>query len=143
MNSGASVTMHATSVAHRGHAALIVGKSGSGKSGLALQLMAHGAVLLADDRVLVTRKGDTVVAACPSHLGGLIEARGIGLLPAPAAPPTKLTLIVDLDQEETERLPPKRKRVLLDVPLDLVFRVKADHFPAAILLYLAQGKRAD
>ena len=43
--------LHATCIAWQGRGVLIRGPSGSGKSALALGLMAHGAVLVADDRV--------------------------------------------------------------------------------------------
>jgi len=143
MEGAASVVLHATCIVHHGRAALIVGASGSGKSGLALQLMAHGALLVADDRVVVTRDGDAVIASCPPSLSGMVEARGVGLLHARAAGPARLSLIVDLDGQETERLPPKRKRDLLGMALDLVFPVRGGHFPAAVLLYLTHGARAD
>ena len=140
---GASLTMHATCIAHHGHGALIVGKSGAGKSGLALQLMAWGAKLVADDRVLLSRHGDALMASCPPQLSGKIEARGVGLLATRPAAPTPVVLVVDLDEPEMDRLPPRRRRDLLGVSLDLVFRPQGHHFPAALLLYLAQGARLD
>ena len=50
--------VHASCVARDGRAVLIRGASGSGKSGLALQLMALGAGLVADDRTRLWREGD-------------------------------------------------------------------------------------
>ena len=76
MPSGAATaTLHATAVAVDGRAALILGASGAGKSSLALQLMALGAVLVADDRTVVQRDGSHIVADVPDTLRGLIEAR--------------------------------------------------------------------
>ena len=43
--------IHASAVALDGRALLIVGPSGSGKSALALRMMAHGATLVSDDLV--------------------------------------------------------------------------------------------
>lgn len=143
MEGHAPEIVHATCVAHHGHAALIVGKSGAGKSGLALQLMAMGAQLVADDRVTLSRQGDHLLATCPPRLSGKIEARGVGVLAATPAPPTRVVMVVDLDEVETARLPPRRKRDLLGVSLDLVFPPRGLHFPAALLLYLCQGERLD
>ena len=44
----AAVLLHASCVAVAGRAVLITGPSGSGKSSLALTLLAHGAALVAD-----------------------------------------------------------------------------------------------
>ncbi|MEO0929959.1 MAG: HPr kinase/phosphatase C-terminal domain-containing protein, partial [Pseudomonadota bacterium] len=102
-------TIHATCVAWRDRAVLILGQSGSGKSALGLELMALGCQLVADDRVILSRNGGTLIARCPDTIMGLIEARGIGILSAAPAPPTAIRLVVDLDSEEAARLPPHRK----------------------------------
>lgn len=105
-------TIHATAVAWavqgvwRG--VLLTGPSGTGKSTLALEAMARGARLVADDRVTLSRQGDTVCARAPSGIAGLIEARGIGLLRAQAVAGATIDLVVDLAARETERLPPLR-----------------------------------
>ncbi|WP_371225974.1 HPr kinase/phosphorylase [Roseovarius sp. 2305UL8-3] len=134
------LVLHATTIAVNGHAALIRGPSGSGKSGLALQLIAMGAALVADDRTILNKRDEQVFATAPDPIKGQIEARGIGLLAAPTTPPTPLRLIVDLEHEETDRLPPLRHDSLLGVRLPVIRKTKAAHFPAAILLYL-QGNR--
>jgi HPr kinase/phosphorylase len=51
-------------------------------------------------------------------------------------------LVVDLDQGETERLPPQRQRDVAGVLLPLQHKVEKAHFPAAILQYLRSGRRA-
>ncbi|MFZ3585333.1 HPr kinase/phosphorylase [Loktanella sp. DJP18] len=84
-------TVHATAVAIAGRGVLIRGRSGAGKSALALDLMAFGAVLIADDRVHLTRRGDRILATCPPVLSGLTEARGLGLLRATPADVTILS----------------------------------------------------
>lgn len=68
--------IQATAIAIDGKAYLITGKSGTGKSALALALINRGAKLIADDLVEVS---DTIVSALPHHQGWL-EVRGIGLL---------------------------------------------------------------
>jgi len=46
--------LHATAVAFDQKAVVITGPSGAGKSSLALQMMAFGADLVADDQVILT-----------------------------------------------------------------------------------------
>lgn len=129
-------TLHATCVALDGRAVLILGASGTGKSGLGLELMAYGARLVADDRTIVTREGDILIATCPAQIHGMIEARGIGLLPADPVAQAQISLIIDLNRTETDRMPPKRQRTILDLPIDLVFGATSRHFPFAILQML-------
>ncbi len=74
-----SVLAHATCVlcGARG-AALLRGPSGSGKSDLALRLIDGGAKLVADDQVVLTRRGAVLWAAPPTALADRIEVRGVG-----------------------------------------------------------------
>ena len=97
-----------TAVALDGHGALILGAPGSGKSSLALALLALGADLISDDGVWVSRASAPILKS-PENAPTLIEARGIGLLPTGAvAIHAPLALVVNLDGSETERLPPRR-----------------------------------
>ena len=91
---------------------------------------------MADDRTKVTRDGDTVIAEAPEAIRGLIEARHVGLLRMQHAGPTSISLVVDLQQMESERLPPPRFQEILGLPLPCLHRVDGAHFAAAILLYL-------
>lgn len=120
---------------------MITGSSGSGKSGLALDLMAHGARLVSDDRVVLSRDGRAITASAPDAISGLIEARGIGLLNAETSDPVPLALVVDLDQTETARLPEARQTVLLGRKVALLWKVDSPHFPAALVQYLKSGRR--
>lgn len=137
---GNTILVHATTVAHAGRAALIRGASGTGKSALALQLIALGARLVADDRTVLTRVRDTILADAPDALFGKIEARGIGILAAPTVGASAVALIVDMDTEETDRLPPHRTEKILDVALPVQRKVAEAHFPAAIMAYLEHGR---
>ena len=134
-------TVHASCVALAGRAALILGAAGRGKSGLALRLVALGAGLVADDRTRLWRADDRVMAEAPDTIRGRIEARGFGILrlPPPAGP-HPLALVIDLDQDETDRLPPPRETRIRGVTLPLVHGCGHAHFPAAILLYLKYGE---
>jgi len=136
-----SIVVHASSVAVDGKAALIIGPSGSGKSALCLQLMAMGATLVADDRTVLQSGESGILALAPETIGGLIEARGVGLLTAGCCV-ARVVLVVDLEQVETDRLPPHRTYNLLGQKAPLLHKVEAAHFPAAILQYLKGGRNA-
>ena len=134
--------IHASAVALDGRGIVILGPSGAGKSALALQLMALGAVLIADDRVLLTLRGGRLHAAAPPGLPPLIEARGIGLLRAPLhAGAVAVSLAVDLARTEDSRLPPWRSVSLLGQPIALVHGPVSGHFPAAIRHYVLHGRQ--
>src|SRR6056297_1499672 len=109
--------VHASCVALEGRAALIRGASGQGKSGLALQLIALGATLVADDRTRLWRDGARLMADAPDTIRGRIEARGLGILHLPQTGPTPLACVVDLDRHETDRLPPLCHETVMDLPL--------------------------
>lgn len=138
-----TLTLHATAVAVGGRAALVTGASGSGKSSLALEMMARGATLVADDRVLLSWETDAILLTCPEPLCGLIEARGVGLLHADWQSPVELCLVVDLDQTEKARLPQDHCITYLGQTFPLLHNVASQHFPAAILQYLRGKGRAD
>lgn len=114
--------IHATAIAFGDAAVLIRGASGSGKSDLALRCLAcpasallpHTVRLVADDQVLLTRQGDRLIAAAPEVLRGLIEVRGVGILPVPAISHATVRLVADLVQGGTiERLPETSNTVTL------------------------------
>lgn len=103
--------VHATALAVGEAGILIRGASGSGKSVLALALIAlagHSgqfARLVGDDRVELAERGGRLVARPVAPLAGLVERRGLGLTPEPATPAVVLRLIVDLIGEEPARMP--------------------------------------
>lgn len=131
--------LHASCVAFAGKAILIRGASGSGKSGLALQLMAMGARLVADDRVELSVADGTVHAEAPQSLPQLIEARGIGLLNADICATAQLHTVVDMNEIETERIPERRHTDLLGVRLPLLHKVESPYFAAAMRQYVLFG----
>ncbi len=92
-------------------AVLIRGPSGSGKSRLALALIAAGDAglpfvrLVGDDRLRVeARHGRLLVRPAPA-LAGLIEVRGLGLRHLPFEPIAQVGWIVDLAASDAERMP--------------------------------------
>ncbi len=140
MTADVPLTLHASCVAVGGRGLLILGPSGSGKSSLALRLIALGAVLVADDRVDLVRSGDRLIARCPPPLSGLIEARGLGILRSPFVAESPVHLVVDLATTQPARLPEHKTILLLDCRIDLVHPTLNAHFPAALLLYLREGR---
>lgn len=88
--------------------ALIEGPSGSGKSDLALRaLVDPGFRLVADDRVLVWTSGGRLYGRAPDPLAGLMESRGLGVLPQAALPFARIVLVIDCaaGPEAIERTP--------------------------------------
>ena len=87
---------------------LLLGKSGAGKSDLALRLIALGATLVADDRTDLTVWRGKLYASAPARLAGLIEVRGVGILKLPHAPRVRVALVVELGPGAM-RLPDQRR----------------------------------
>ncbi|MEJ6399302.1 HPr kinase/phosphorylase [Yoonia sp. 208BN28-4] len=131
--------VHASSVAVDGAALLITGASGSGKSGLALEMMSRGATLVADDRVMLKAVGKQLIAECPATISGLIEARGIGILSADTCGPTPVIAQIDLDTSEPVRLPPARDITVLGVTIPLFHKPQSPHLAAAMIQFLRAG----
>jgi len=140
---------HATTIAVAGHAAMIMGGSGSGKSDLALRCLAmpacqlfDAARLVADDQTLIVRghvgaapplsANDAsvnvapstslgVIARAPDATAGLIEVRGVGLIRVPFVAEARVVLIVRLVRSQPERLPdPPPMIELLSISLPVV-----------------------
>ena len=65
MTATTPVLLHASCVAVKGRALLITGPSGTGKSALALQMMALGADLVADDQTLLQPRAGKLIATAP------------------------------------------------------------------------------
>jgi len=59
---------------------LLLGKSGAGKSDVALRLIALGARLVSDDRTDLFLERSKLFARAPKRIAGLIEARGLGVI---------------------------------------------------------------
>ena len=63
-----------------GKGIMITGKSGIGKSELALDLINRGHMLVADDRVDVTRVHKSLLCTAPEILKRMLEIRGVGIV---------------------------------------------------------------
>jgi len=134
------IALHASCVAFGDRAVLICGPSNSGKSSLAIELIALGAALIADDLTRLKRTGDRLTACAPPRLQGVIEARNVGLLRAPFCPQANLQLLVNMDKPEPDRLPHNHVTDLLGVTIETIYKVKAGYFAAAIRLLVTGGR---
>ena len=131
--------LHASCIDINGRGILILGASGSGKSSLAIQLIALGASLVADDKTLVTQEENHVIARCPAAIKGLIEARAIGFLRPKLIQETRLHLIIDLNHRETSRLPEQKYHDLFGVKLSLIYPTHMDGFASAVYILVQSG----
>jgi HPr kinase/phosphorylase len=103
---GKAVNIHATCIvlaraglafkASPGAGILLLGRSGSGKSDLALRLIARGAKLVSDDRTDLFVERGKLVARAPMSIRGLIEVRGLGIVALPSAAKARIALAVSL-----------------------------------------------
>lgn len=75
-----SVTLHGVFMRVHDTGVLLAGASGVGKSELALELLARGHQLIADDAVEVSRRRRFIIGRAPRLLRGFLEARSLGIL---------------------------------------------------------------
>jgi serine kinase of HPr protein (carbohydrate metabolism regulator) len=113
-------TVHASTVATDGRAVVIMGPSGSGKSDLALRLLDRGFTLVSDDRTVVRKNGDRLIASAPPNIAGKLEIRGIGIVEMDTVTDVPVALLVELTSE-IQRLPDEnRERPVLGINLPLI-----------------------
>ncbi len=126
-------TVHGTLVDLLGLGVLILGESGIGKSECALDLIARGHRLVADDVVDVRRRGDCYLdGTAPEAARCFMEVRGVGLIDVQAlygvsavCATKQIGLVVQLERwdstREYERLGlDEHRHALLDVRVPLV-----------------------
>jgi serine kinase of HPr protein (carbohydrate metabolism regulator) len=115
----AAVNVHGSGVVAGGSGILLRGPSGSGKSILALLLIAEmDGRLVADDRLDLVRDDGEVMMSPPEAIAGMIELRGRGLIQLPYERRAAVRLIVDL-VPELIRMPEESSFVtdLMGLPL--------------------------
>jgi HPr kinase/phosphorylase len=148
----ATELVHGTCVAFGRAAALLRGPSGSGKSDLALRFLflarrgpaaLEPPTLVADDQVLITRAGTTLLAKAPESIKGKLEVRGVGIVEAKVAAEAELKVVVDLvPPQDVERLPADDASIKL-LGIDLPhLRLTPWEASSAIKLALALARAA-
>ena len=115
-----SEMLHATTVSKDGRAVILAGRSGSGKSDLALRLLDRGFRLVSDDQTMVRKSGDRLIASAPPTIKGKLEVRGIGIVEVESVEDVPVCLVVKLTSK-IERLPDEgRERLVLGTKIPLV-----------------------
>lgn len=108
--------IHASCVVLDGHGVLITGRSGAGKSDLALRLLDHPgygignhliqARLVGDDQIVLTQAAGKLLASPAPGLEGLLEVRGLGIVKMDHESQATVELVVTLAPAgKIERLP--------------------------------------
>ncbi|MFB2553009.1 HPr kinase/phosphorylase [Ensifer soli] len=146
--SGEGINIHASAVVVGTCGLLIVGRSSSGKSTLALALVdaavkaGEFGALVSDDRVDITFAGGRIVARAPATIRGLAEIRGAGIVRVETCPAAVLHLAIrPVDPSQEARLPPEEERfaIVADRTLPLVRLPHAARDPLAVLRRLLPG----
>ncbi|HEV2044902.1 MAG TPA: HPr kinase/phosphatase C-terminal domain-containing protein [Sphingomicrobium sp.] len=132
-----SETLHATTVAKDGRAILISGRSGSGKSDLALRLLDRGFVLVSDDQTYLRIASGKLVASAPPTIRGKLEVRGIGIVEVEQVDDVAVCLVVEL-AAEIDRMPDEgRERLILGATIPSVsIDAQAASAPAKVAMAL-------
>ena len=114
-----SMQIHATMVVCNGKGVLLKGASGSGKSDLALRLIAgKEAELVADDVVDLHKKEGVIFGTAPENLQGLLEVRGVGIVKYPFVNDVSVSLVVNLvASDKIERMPKNEYENILGVEI--------------------------
>jgi hypothetical protein len=99
-------------------AVLLLGESGSGKSDVALRLIAMGARLLSDDQTALFAEGGRLFAEGVSSLHGRMEIRGVGIVALETAGPAPVVLAIMLNAREDVPRLPESLRYALPAPLE-------------------------
>jgi serine kinase of HPr protein (carbohydrate metabolism regulator) len=115
-----SDTLHATTVSKDGRAVIITGRSGSGKSDLALRLLDRDFVLVSDDQTMIRKSGETLIASAPATIKGKFEVRGIGIVDASTVDEAPVSIIVEISSD-IQRLPDEgQSRTILGIEVPMI-----------------------
>ena len=115
-----SENLHCSCVASNGRAVLIAGPSGSGKSDLALRLLDRDFTLVSDDRTILRKEGERLIASAPATIRGKLEIRGIGIVDMDVVDNIPVALVVELTSD-IQRMPDdSRERLILGASIPLI-----------------------
>jgi serine kinase of HPr protein (carbohydrate metabolism regulator) len=127
-----SVLVHATSVVlgaavrpfggPEEFAVLLFGDSRSGKSDVALRLIAAGGLLISDDQTSLSTDENFLFAHSVANISGQIEIRGIGIIKLDRAPKAPVALAVKLDPKAAPERLPEPSHYVPPAPLTASYR---------------------
>lgn len=106
--------IHGTGLYFEGYGILLTGPSGSGKSDLALRLMARGAELVGDDYLELSRDNGRLIMQAPKNIAGKIEVRHVGILKVAYRKQAPVDLVFQLAAKDNLERLPDRKVILLE-----------------------------
>ena len=106
---------HSTSLVVEDSGLLIIGESGIGKSDLALRMIDSGAMLIADDVTICKKINNFIYLFSPEETKGLLEVREIGIITVPFIENIKLSLVIQLINEENIRYPENENCLILGI----------------------------
>lgn len=109
-----------TGVAVAGRCVLITGAPGTGKSSLALALIDRGAILVGDDGVALRMKEGRLYAAPAPATRGLMEVRGVGLIPMAVVDGTPVSLLIRLTRDVPRYVEEAPREVVMGVSLPAI-----------------------
>ncbi len=135
-----ALQLHATTISFQDKALVIAGPSGTGKSSLALRMIALGACLVSDDMTLISTSPSGILAHGPDAAPQVIEVRGLGLLNAPVVAAERLHTILDLGTAEKARLPEPRTLTLFDQAIPVLHSPATPLIAEAMIHYLKYGR---
>lgn len=135
------VIANVTCVAIAGRGVLIEGAPGSGKSSLALALIDRGAVLVGDDAIELSSRGERLWAHPPPNIAGMLEIRGVGMAMLPT---TEAPLCLGLQIGKAgDRVPEVKSRLLGGLSLPQLSLLRTDALKAEWALRLHGLPRPD
>ena len=142
-------TVHACAVLVGARALLIRGPAGSGKSQLALKLIAAAqsgllpfARLVGDDRIRLEPCHGRLLVRAPDTLAGLIEVRGLGIRHLTHEPVAVVGGVIDLAAADANRLPEQAVIEVEGIKLSQL-KIAEGHDPYPSVLAWLTSRSAD
>ncbi|MBC6496881.1 MAG: HPr kinase/phosphatase C-terminal domain-containing protein [Alphaproteobacteria bacterium GM7ARS4] len=136
--------LHATALSYHQQGILLQGDSGQGKSETALCLIDRGAILVADDMVILYKEEGRLFVAVPdimdeqphNPLWGKLALRGIGMLDMPYQKKSPLHLFVTLHDKAPMETPcPVQTKTWWGLHVPVVACCAFEHTAAIKILY--------
>ena len=85
-----------------------------------MRLLDRGFTLVSDDRTIVRKEGERLLASAPPTIAGKLEVRGIGIVEVERVDNVPVVLLIELTSD-IQRLPDdSRERPVLGVKLPLI-----------------------